>query len=292
MQKWAHSGVGKLGVITHQPLNLGQCSPQTPGGLQLVLVGSLGVPTDCGEAGCGIVGTPDPEGSLQDPSPLGLDTPGEIPPRHPHFSYTEAQQATDSVQQIQTLPPEKLRHHTSHGPVRRRWPRTPRAWDTGPPRWLAMEGRPLSQGWPGQGRPFPAGLGTTASLEGGAGTPAQGCRLHTRDRVGPITRSDPQTERPRDPRRRWRGRKGRKSVTSQPGREREKRRERERHGERERDRDCESARAGVRQGGLQKEQRKQYSPGEEADRAEAGAPAHRLCAREQVPFLDFATFSR
>lgn len=194
MQKWAHSGVGKLGVITHQPLNLGQCSPQTPGGLQLVLVGSLGVPTDCGEAGCGIVGTPDPEGSLQDPSPLGLDTPGEIPPRHPHFSYTEAQQATDSVQQIQTLPPEKLRHHTSHGPVRRRWPRTPRAWDTGPPRWLAMEGRPLSQGWPGQGRPFPAGLGTTASLEGGAGTPAQGCRLHTRDRVGPITRSDPQTD--------------------------------------------------------------------------------------------------
>ena len=191
------------------------------------------MPTDCGEAGCGIVGTPDPEGSLQDPSPLGLDTPGEIPPRHPHFSYTEAQQATDSVQQIQTLPPEKLRHHTSHGPVRRRWPRTPRAWDTGPPRWLAMEGRPLSQGWPGQGRPFPAGLGTTASLEGGAGTPAQGCRLHTRDRVGPITRSDPQTERPRDPRRRWRGRKGRKSVTSQPGRERENRRERERHGERE-----------------------------------------------------------
>ena len=77
-----------------------------------------------------------------------------------------------------------------------------------------------------------------------------------------------------------------------PAREREKRRERERHGERERDRDCESARAGVRQGGLQKEQRKQYSPGEEADRAEAGAPAHRLCAREQVPFLDFATFSR
>lgn len=60
----------------------------------------------------------------------------------------------------------------------------------------------------------------------------------------------PQTERPRDPRRRWRGRKGRKSVTSQPGREREK--------WRERDRDCESARAGVRQGGLQKEQRKEY----------------------------------
>ena len=69
-------------------------------------------------------------------------------------------------------------------------------------------------------------------------------------------------------------------------------RERERETERERDTDCESARAGVRQGGLQKEQRKQYPPGEEADRAEAGAPAHRLCAREQVPFLDFATFSR
>ena len=43
----------------------------------------------------------------------------------------------------------------------------PQAWGTGPPRWLAMEGRPLSQGWPGQGRPFPAGLGTTANLGGG-----------------------------------------------------------------------------------------------------------------------------
>jgi len=116
-------------------------------------------------------------------------------------------------------------------------------WDTGPPRWLTMEGRPLSQGWPGQGRPFPAGLGTTANLEGGAGTPAQGCRLHMRDRVGPIMRRDPQTERPRDPRRRWRGKKGRKSVTSQPGREREKQRERERHGLRERQSRGEAGRA-------------------------------------------------
>lgn len=28
MQKWAHRGAGELGVLTHQPLNLGQCSPQ------------------------------------------------------------------------------------------------------------------------------------------------------------------------------------------------------------------------------------------------------------------------
>ena len=39
MQKWAHGGAGKLGVITHQPLNLGQCSPANtwwaPAGLSL-----------------------------------------------------------------------------------------------------------------------------------------------------------------------------------------------------------------------------------------------------------------
>ena len=132
-----------------------------------------------GEAGCGTVGTPDPEGSLQDPSPLGLDTPEETPPRHSHFSYTEAQQATDSVQQIQTLPPEKSRRHTRRGPVRRRCPRTPWAWDTGPPRWLTMEGRPLSQGWPGQGRPFLAGLGTTANLEGGGRHPCTRLQIAT-----------------------------------------------------------------------------------------------------------------
>ena len=243
MQKWAHRGVGELGVLTHQPLNLGQCSPQNTWWAPAGLIWASRVPTYCGEAGCGTVGTPDPEGSLQDPSPLGLDTPEETPPRHSHFSYTEAQQAIDSVQQIQTLPPEKSRRHTSHGLVRRRCPRIPRAWDAGPPRWLTMEGRPLSQGWPGQGRPFLTGLGTTANLEAGGPAPlhkAADCHallapvcpaplwspLHAQiAHEAHHKKEHPQTERPRDPRRRWRGRKGRKSVTSQPGREREKWRE-------------------------------------------------------------------
>lgn len=73
MQKWVTGGRGAGSPHPPAP-EPGAVLPQTTGGLQLVLVGHLGVPTDCGEAGCGTVGTPDPEGSLQDPSPLGLDT--------------------------------------------------------------------------------------------------------------------------------------------------------------------------------------------------------------------------
>ena len=61
---------------------------------------------------------------------------------------------------------------------------------------VARAGKALS-GWVGDHR----------QLGRGAGSPAHGRRLHIKDRVGPVTRrSDPQTERPKDPRRRWRGR--------------------------------------------------------------------------------------
>lgn len=165
----SQGGAGKLGVLTHQPLNLGQRpTPEHLVGSSWSQLGVSGCPQTVGRQAVGSWGPQIQRGPCRIPAhwawtPVGRPLHG----RHPHFSCTEAQQASDSVQQIQTLPPEKSWHHTSHGPVRRRWPRTPRAWGTDPPRWLVMEGRPLSQGWPGQGRPFPARLGTTTNLGGG-----------------------------------------------------------------------------------------------------------------------------
>lgn len=85
MQKWAHGGAGKLGVITHQPLNLGQCSPPNtwwaPAGLSWESRGAHrlwgGRLWDCGD--------PRPRGVLAGSQPTGPGDPRGDPSQTPPF---------------------------------------------------------------------------------------------------------------------------------------------------------------------------------------------------------------
>ena len=119
---------------------------------------------------------------------------------------------------------------------------------------VARAGKALSD-WAGDHRQ----LGS-----GGAGTPAQGCRLPRPARPSvpcPALESPPCTDCTRGPSQEGappdRKAKGpQKEMEGEEGKEKCDIPAREREREMERDRDCKSARAGVRQGGLQKEQRR------------------------------------